>query len=39
MKIGVEPDSWVIWFANDPKQIPWSQFLDEVVEAGTSGSS
>ena len=34
VKIGTGPDSWGVWFADDPRQIPWSRFLDEVVEAG-----
>lgn len=34
VKIGSAPDSWGVWFPSDPKQIPWSRFLDEVVEAG-----
>jgi len=34
VKIGSGPDSWGVWFADDPKQIPWRRFLDEVVEAG-----
>jgi hypothetical protein len=28
------PDSWGIWFASDPRQIEWPQFLDELAEAG-----
>lgn len=32
--IGTAPDSWGIWFPDDPQQIPWARFLDEVVEAG-----
>ena len=28
------PDSWGVWFADDPQQIPWQRFLDEVAEAG-----
>jgi inosose dehydratase len=32
--IGTAPDSWGIWFADDPQQTPVSRFLDEVVEAG-----
>lgn len=32
--IGAAPDSWGVWFANDPKQVPWQRFLDEVVQAG-----
>ena len=34
IKVGTGPDSWGVWFANSPKQIPWCRFLDEVVEAG-----
>ena len=34
VRIGSCPDSWGVWFAEDPRQIPWSRFLDEVVEAG-----
>jgi inosose dehydratase len=33
VKIGTAPDSWGVWFPDDPKQIPWRRFLDEVVEA------
>ncbi len=36
--IGTAPDSWGIWFADDPNQTPADRFLDEVVQAGTSGS-
>jgi inosose dehydratase len=32
--IGTAPDSWGVWFADDPKQTPWQRFLDEVAEAG-----
>jgi inosose dehydratase len=32
--VGIAPDSWGVWFANDPKQIPWQRCLDEVVDAG-----
>ena len=32
--IGTAPDSWGVWFADDPTQPPASRFLDEVVEAG-----
>ena len=34
IKIGSAPDSWGVWFADDPKQIPWQRFLDEVAIAG-----
>ena len=32
--IGTAPDSWGVWFPDDPQQTPWERFLDEVVEAG-----
>ena len=32
--IGSAPDSWGVWFPDDPKQTPWERFLDEVSEAG-----
>jgi len=34
IRLGTAPDSWGVWFADDPAQTPWSRFLDEVVEAG-----
>jgi len=34
IKIGIGPDSWGVWFPDYPDQVPWQQFLDEVVEAG-----
>jgi inosose dehydratase len=34
IRVGSAPDSWGVWFGNDPKQTPWSRFLDEVAEAG-----
>jgi len=32
--VGTTPSSWGVWFPNDPRQPPWEQYLDEVVEAG-----
>jgi inosose dehydratase len=32
--IGTAPDSWGVWFASDPEQLPASQFLREVAQAG-----
>jgi inosose dehydratase len=34
IQIGSAPDSWGVWFPNDPKQTPWQRFLDEVAAAG-----
>jgi inosose dehydratase len=36
LHLGTAPDSWGIWFPDDPQQPSWSMFLDEVVEAGFS---
>lgn len=32
--IGSAPDSWGVWYADDPLQVPWERFLDEVAAAG-----
>jgi inosose dehydratase len=34
LRIGTAPDSWGVWFPDDPGQVPWQRFLDEVVAAG-----
>jgi inosose dehydratase len=34
LKLGSAPDSWGIWFADDPKQMPWQRFLDELSGVG-----
>jgi inosose dehydratase len=34
IRIGTAPDSWGVWFPDDPRQTPWERFLDEVVAAG-----
>ena len=34
LKVGNCPDSWGVWFPDNPKQTPWTRFLDEVAEAG-----
>lgn len=32
--IGTAPDSWGVWFPDDPQQTPWQRFLDEAHDAG-----
>jgi inosose dehydratase len=32
--LGSAPDSWGVWYADDPVQTPWTRFLDEVAGAG-----
>ena len=34
IEIGIGPDSWGVWVPDQPNQVPWKRFLDEVVEAG-----
>ncbi|MCI9889683.1 TIM barrel protein [Micrococcales bacterium 31B] len=34
LRIGTAPDSWGVWFPDDPNQVPWERFLDEVVASG-----
>jgi len=34
LALGTCPDSWGVWFADDPRQTPWDRFLDEVAEVG-----
>ena len=32
--VGSAPDSWGVWFPDDPKQTPYTRFLDEVADSG-----
>jgi inosose dehydratase len=34
LRLGTAPDSWGVWHPDDPVQVPWDRFLDEVVQAG-----
>ncbi|MHC0429737.1 sugar phosphate isomerase/epimerase family protein [Streptomyces sp. O3] len=34
IRIGSAPDSWGVWFPDDPRQVPWQRFLDEVADSG-----
>jgi sugar phosphate isomerase/epimerase len=34
LRLGTAPDSWGVWFPDDPQQVPWQQFLDEAAAAG-----
>ncbi len=34
IRVGSAPDSWGVWFPDDPAQTPWERFLDEVADAG-----
>jgi inosose dehydratase len=34
LQLGSCPDSWGVWFPDDPAQTPWHRFLDELAAAG-----
>lgn len=34
LRLGTAPDSWGVWFPDDPGQVPWDRFLDEVAATG-----
>jgi inosose dehydratase len=34
LRLGTAPDSWGVWFAEDPHQVSWRQYLDELPRAG-----
>jgi inosose dehydratase len=34
LALGSCPDSWGVWFADDPLQTPWQRFLDELAGVG-----
>jgi inosose dehydratase len=34
IRVGTAPDSWGVWFSDDPQQTPYHHFLDEVAAAG-----
>lgn len=36
LRLGTAPDSWGVWFPEDPHQVPWDRFLDEAVVGGYS---
>lgn len=34
LRLGSCPDSWGVWYADDPLQTPWDRFLDELAGCG-----
>ncbi len=38
VKLGNSPDSWGVWFPSEPRQVPWQRYLDEVTQAGYTGT-
>src|SRR4029450_2211916 len=38
LQLGIAPDSWGVWFPEDPQQVTWRQYLDEIARAGDVGT-
>jgi inosose dehydratase len=36
LRLGSCPDSWGVWYDDDPRQTPWYRFLDELAEVRRS---
>ena len=34
LRLGTAPDSWGVWFAQDPHQVTWDVYLDEIARVG-----
>lgn len=34
LRLGTAPDSWGVWFADDPHQVTWDVYLDEIAAVG-----
>jgi inosose dehydratase len=34
LRLGTAPDSWGVWFPNDPHQVTWDVYLDEIARVG-----
>jgi len=34
IRLATAPDAWGVWYADDPKQVGWERYLDEVRDAG-----
>jgi inosose dehydratase len=34
IQLATAPDAWGVWYADDPRQIGWERYLDEVRDAG-----
>jgi hypothetical protein len=32
--LGTAPDSWGVWFSEDENEVHFTQFLDELAQAG-----
>lgn len=34
IRLATAPDAWGVWYADDPRQVGWARYLDEVRDAG-----
>jgi inosose dehydratase len=34
LRLGTAPDSWGVWFPEDPHQVTWDVYLDEIARVG-----
>ncbi|MEQ6901849.1 TIM barrel protein [Nocardioides sp. YIM 152588] len=34
LTLATAPDSWGVWFADDPRQVTWDVYLDEIARVG-----
>jgi inosose dehydratase len=34
LRLGTAPDSWGVWFPEDPHQVSWEVYLDEIARVG-----
>ncbi|WP_421761501.1 sugar phosphate isomerase/epimerase family protein [Devosia sp.] len=34
IRLATAPDAWGVWYADDPRQVGWERYLDEVRDAG-----
>ena len=34
LRLGTAPDSWGVWFPEDPHQVTWQAYLDEIAAVG-----
>ena len=33
IRLATAPDAWGVWYADDPRQVGWQRYLDEVRDA------
>lgn len=38
IRLATAPDAWGVWYADNPRQVGWERYLDEVRDAGFSAT-